>query len=777
VSSGAPSTGVNLLRKLAYAVAATLLAGLGALGPAAPAALAATNPKVAIIVGATHGATAGYRDDANQVYAEAIKYTNNVVRVYSPNATWSKVKAAVDGASIIVYLGHGNGWPSPYTYDPKFTTKDGFGLNADLNGDGKLSDYENKYYGEPRIETLNPAPNAVVLLFHLCYASGNSEPGNPDPSLSVARQRVDNYASAFLRAGARAVIANGHSHDPYYIRALFTTRQTIEQYWRDAPDANGHVSSYASSRSSGYTFLMDPQSSGKYYRSLAGKPTLNTVDVTGAAYASTSGDPSTFVVPGNASPLADGTPVYGSVGDAAGGVNPVATLGMTDKVRLDATEPTRTASGAVIYRVHTDGGISGWMVAPTLVPRDSAAPRVWETDDGAGTFSPNGDGSQDSYTLSLRLSEAATWKLRILDGVGNQLATQGDGGTPGDSPSITWAPAAGSVDDGTYRWTLEATDGWGNGPLLAHGDLVVDTQAPDVTVANADAASVPTFTPNGDGWHDTVSFSVGSSEPGSIVGTARDASGHTVDAFSVGVGGSTATLTWDGRPGGYVDDGRYEVSIAAKDRAGNLGAPQVRTVDAYGALGFLGSSKAVFFPQDGDTLGRTDVLSFRLADPATVSWTIVDANGNTVRAIKTEEALAAGSYSWTWNGLSDAGTVVPRGTYRSVVHASNGSQGSTQSVSVVADAFKVVSSDANPARRQRITITATTGEALEKAPRLAVYQPGIDVWRVTMTRASSGVFKATVTLKSSGTGTLRLRVYGSDSDGQSQASNLYLPLH
>ena len=94
-----------------------MLAALGAFAPAASAAPA--GPKVVIIVGATHGATASYRTRANAAYAEAIKYTSNVVKVYSPNATWSKVKAAVKGASIVIYMGHGNGWPSPVHVRPE----------------------------------------------------------------------------------------------------------------------------------------------------------------------------------------------------------------------------------------------------------------------------------------------------------------------------------------------------------------------------------------------------------------------------------------------------------------------------------------------------------------------------------------------------------------------------------------------------------------------------------------------------------------------------------
>ena len=212
--------------------------------PSTSAASAA--PKVVIIVGATHGATASYRTRADAAYAEARKYTPNVVKVYSPNATWSKVKAAVVGASIVIYFGHGNGWPSPYTYDPLYTTKDGFGLNATA-GNG---DYNNKYYGEPYVSTLALAPHAVVILSSLCYASGNSEPGDPAPSRTTARKRVDNFGAGFLKA-ADAVIADGHGGPEPYIRALFTTHATIEGVWRSAPNFHDHVLSFASTRTKG----------------------------------------------------------------------------------------------------------------------------------------------------------------------------------------------------------------------------------------------------------------------------------------------------------------------------------------------------------------------------------------------------------------------------------------------------------------------------------------------------------------------------------------------
>ena len=272
------------MRKTLAALFLVLTAAAGTFAVPAPARAAQTSDaKVVIIVGATHAQTSNYRDKADLAYAEAIKYTPNVTKVYSPNATWSKVKSATVGASVVIYFGHGNGWPSPYTYDPNYTTKDGFGLNATAgNGDNN-----NKYYGEPYVASLDLAPNAVIMLHHLCYAAGNSEPGHPAPSKTVAKQRVDNYGAGFLMGSVSAVIADGHRGPVDYIRSLFTTDQPLIDLWRSQPNYHGNEFSFASVRTSGKTAFMDPDNATSgYYRSFVGNPNVTTTQVLSGAPAS-----------------------------------------------------------------------------------------------------------------------------------------------------------------------------------------------------------------------------------------------------------------------------------------------------------------------------------------------------------------------------------------------------------------------------------------------------------------------------------------------------------
>jgi flagellar hook assembly protein FlgD len=766
------------LRKVLAALVLAALAAVGAHAPSSvPGVAAATpaNPKVVIIVGATHEATSKYRTYANEVYAEAIKWTTNVVRVYSPNATWSKVQSAVNGASMVVYLGHGNGWPSPYTYDPNYTTKDGFGLNATA-GNG---DYNNKYYGEPYIRTLNFAPNAVVLLFHLCYASGNSEPGGAAPTASVARQRADNYSAAFIRAGARAVIADGHSHSPYYIRSLFTTRQTIYQLWRGAPNFNNHRFSFESSRNPGYTIAMDPDStSSGYYRSLGGRLSLRTEDVTGARYAATDYDPATFVVPGNASVSKTGGAALWQ--DAARTV-PGAPATLPTGTRLHIQSSVSTAAGrAFLVTGIDDASLTGYVLAADLKARDTTAPQVWEVEDGTGAFSPNGDGSQDSIAITGRFSEAVSWHLTVRNGAGDVVGD--DAGTTAESLfAARWDGKVGgtAVDDGTYTWFLQGQDIWHNPLPTRTGTIRVDTVAPELTSPLALAgATMPVFSPNGDGKSETVSVGFTTNEAGAIDSSIRTSTGTTVRTLTVGTKVGDGVVTWNGRnsSNNLVADGVYTVRMSPRDLAGNVGGRKDVAVGVYKALSKVASSPSVFYPHDGDRLSRYTTLSFSLSRAATVTWQIRNSAGTVVRTRHQDVALAAGTYSFNWYGTDASGVRLPAGAYVSSVRASDGALAISHTASITMNAFSIRSSDTTPARGQTITIYATSGEALRKAPTLSVFQPGATTWSVTMTNTTGRTYKAVIRLKSSSSGQLKLRVGGYDADGHYQKTYLYLPL-
>ena len=773
------------MRKVLAAFVLAALAAVGAHAPAAvPAVAAATpvNPKVAIIVGATHSATSQYRSYANEIYAEAIKYTTNVVKVYSPNATWTKVKSAVAGASIVVYLGHGNGWPSPYTYDPNYTTKDGFGLNADTNGDGKLSDYENKYYGEPSIRTLDFAPNAVVLLFHLCYASGNSEPGNPAPSASVARQRADNYTAAFIKAGARAVIADGHSHSPYYIRSLFTTHQTIDQLWRNAPNFNNHRFTFGSARNPGYTIAMDPDNATSgYYRSLGGKLTLRTDDVTGARYASTAYDPTTFALPGNASVSnAAGAALWQDAALTAPATP--AWLPTGTRLHLDAEVlPAPVAGRTFAVTGLDDESLTGYVRAADLKPRDTAAPQVWELDDGTGAFSPNADGSQDTFNLTGRFSEAVSWRLTVRNGAGEAVGS--DVADASESQfSATWTGKVDglAVPDGTYTWSLQGEDAWHNPLPTRSGTVKVDTVAPELASPLAlAAAATPVFSPNGDGKAETVSIAFTTNEAGAVDASIRSSGGTTVRSMSVTALAGAGSVNWDGRNGSgtVVADGTYTIRMSPRDLAGNVGARKDVAVAVYTSLSSVLASPAVFYPQDGDSLSTYATLSFKLSRAATVTWQIRNADGAVVRTRYRDVARDAGTWTFKWNGTDDAGALLPAGSYVSSVRASGGGLEISHGTTVVMNAFSIRSSDATPARGQTITVYATSGETLSKAPVVGVFQPGIGSWSATMTRTTGRTYKVVIKLKASSTGQLKLRVSGYDTNRQYQKAYLYLPLH
>jgi flagellar hook assembly protein FlgD len=765
------------LRRYVVALAFVLIAGLGAAVPSVSAAGVAGDPKVVIIVGATGGATAGYRTSADVAYNEARRYTSNVVRIYSPNATWSKVRAAVAGASIVVYLGHGNGWPSPYTYDPAYTTKDGFGLNATAGA----GDYNVKYYGEPYVSTLALAPGAIVILNRLCYASGNSEPGRAEPTVSVARQRADNFAAGFLKAGAAAVIADGHSGADGYIRALFTTHQTIETLWRTMRNANGNVVSFPSVRTPGATVFQDPLTpTSGFYRSVAiGEDGVTTDDVLSGGLKPTDVDPSSLQVPGNAAVLTDGAALF-SGADTAG--EPQATLPAGTRLRVVDQAVSTTADGTTVPLVAVEGvddpTITGFMVAGDLAPKDSTAPAIRSLNVGTA-FSPNGDGVWDTATLRGRFTESVAWDLTIRDAASTVLFT-----ASGSGPSfeVAWDGLVDghAVPDGEYDVTVTADDAWHNGRVTATRTLGVDTVPSHLDALTPDVDTAPWFSPNGDGYRDTVTLTATNSEVGSFTVRVRDAGGTLLRKWTVPSDADPTAIVWDGRDsaGRVVADGSYTLRVTPADRWGNGGGAADRTVLVVSALRAVKTSRAAFYPQDGDSLSKTTTLSFALARPMTVTWTVRDSTGAVVVTHLDAVDLPAGTQAWGFNGRTADGTMLPTGHYTSVVTATDGTLTASQAVAFDMEAFVIKPSDTTPGRGQRISVTAISSETLSTRPRVYIYQPGKAVWSVLMTKTATNTYKATFTIKTGGkSGTVSFKVLARDSKGAPNRTVKAYPLH
>ena len=228
-TKGAQRASSRKIRSLVTGVFAALMI-VTAMSATAQEAQAASR-KVVIVVGPVGSSTDNYKNGARKLARKARSYGAKVVEIYSPYATWSRVKDAAKGANLLIYLGHGNGWPSPY-HPYADSSKNGFGLNASA-GHGNSN---TKYYGQSYMQNLDLASHAVVVLNRLCFASGNNEWGSGNPSLKTAKKRVDNYGYGFIRAGAQAVFASGISDVSYVIKGLFAGSKSMSMsslFWSD----------------------------------------------------------------------------------------------------------------------------------------------------------------------------------------------------------------------------------------------------------------------------------------------------------------------------------------------------------------------------------------------------------------------------------------------------------------------------------------------------------------------------------------------------------------
>ena len=510
-----PAVGRTFISILLAAVAALLLQLLPLAGRV-PVAAAETPPppKAVFIVGPTNGLTDDNLADAEKMAEQAEAAGMDVHRVFFPHATWENVLANIQGASLVVYMGHGYGWPSPYTSSITETRQDGMGLNA-YDGSAKN---EYKYYGATRIrDNVRLAPNAVVFLNHLCYASGNGEPGMSIPDQSLAAERVDNFASGWLAVGARAVFAYGWTQKLNYPQALMSTDASMDELFSTVPGGaaagtpKGFIGwrdvTLPSQRTPGAMMHLDPHKSYGYYRSVTGDLGMTAADFRSGA--------------GSTPP-----PPPGGAGDP----------------------PEITSLSA-----SSDGDAGGQGISAK----------------GAVAFHPNGDGIEDELIVTHDLSKAAFLDATVTNDAG-KVVDRYTLWKPGGTSTSRWNgrnSSGGYVTDGLYTLTYVPRDEYGQ-----TGDAV-SVDALVLTAIKLAKPSVKAFFPNdSDSLAKTVTFKVTLNQTARVSWQIVDAGGDVVRTVrsDTSLGAGTISFRWDGRSdgGAWLPEGAYRSVVTATTSLG-----------------------------------------------------------------------------------------------------------------------------------------------------------------------------------------------------------------
>jgi hypothetical protein len=581
----------------AAAALAALIALTPSIGMPATALAAGSQAKVVIVVGAVESTTASFRSDADKIYAEAIKYTSDVTRIYSPNATWAKVRDAAQGANIFIYLGHGYGFPSPYRPVLSPSVHDGMGLNEI----GGIDDYDKKYYGESYIANeIKLAKNAVVLLNHLCYSAGSSESGDPEPTIPVARERVDNFASGWIKAGARMVMADSWTSGIIYtIKSLFTTNQTLGAMWSAAPNRHLHELPFTPVRNPQFQGRLDPDTwTTGFHRSIVGALDMSTTDVmAGVGSASTAATTTTGdTVPPEVWSVDGPTALTPNNDGVADRLNLLARLSesasWTSSVTNAAGDVLRTQAGSghlanLTWDLKSAGGLVSdgdytWHLGAT----DAAGNAMAEA---SGSFTITAGPTPDTGVATLAPTTPLMTKVGTISyelhfgGPVTGLETADFTRTGSSAGCVVGAPVGSGADYtitltscksgsvGLYLNQQTVTDGAANvgpaGPIVAP-TVKVDTTAPKATTPKPSLRTGVALPSTSTGQPLLMRITWTGSDSGSGIASYDVQRSYDGGAYATIASGITATsLDWTMKPGHT-----YRFRVRARDKAGNVGA-------------------------------------------------------------------------------------------------------------------------------------------------------------------------------------------------------------
>jgi flagellar hook assembly protein FlgD len=275
-------------------------------------------------------------------------------------------------------------------------------------------------------------------------------------------------------------------------------------------------------------------------------------------------------------------------------------------------------------------------------------------------ISPNGDGKDESSSLTYSLSSPQQVKIEQFSSSGRWMKTlqpwtsvaagvKQQVAVPGTSYNVVRGSTL-PLDEDNYVLAVTAKDASG-AVREASVPLIVDVSAP--TAANV-AASPALFSPNGDGALDSTRFTGSFSETVSWALDLRNSAGSSVRRVTGS--GSTLAWVWDGKTasGALAPNGSYTYTLSYTDRAGFAGA------SATGSVALDTVRPVVSSPAPSGTGPYT--VSYKLSESVTMEPYITDAAGAVVRVLNAS-SRQAGANTSSWNGQRADGTYASPGTH------------------------------------------------------------------------------------------------------------------
>ena len=330
----------------------------------------------------------------------------------------------------------------------------------------------------------------------------------------------------------------------------------------------------------------------------------------------------------------------------------------------------KVPDGAYTYEIQSwDDNNNKATTEPLSVTVDTTPPTVTATA-GYLEFSPSGQSTKGTLPIRQTGSVEDLWIGSIADESGKEVrqfrwTNQAPQNFEWDGRDSFGA----SAPDGTYTYSVTATDRAGNTGAATIAKIVINTQATPIGVST----DLPAFSPTGNSPKHEIRILpnlkvTAGIDSWSVV--VKDTAGNAKRTFS-GKTTVPTSIVFDGKDdqGTYLPEGSYRASLNVIYTNGHTPTADSPTF----ALKVTPPSAKVSAPYlefSPDGVGTQTALKVQQSGTTEILWTgaVKSASGTTVRNMRWDESAPK---DFPWDGRDDSGKIVPDGTYSYVVSATD----------------------------------------------------------------------------------------------------------